>query len=228
MRKLFPTSRHRFRFVSFACFILGVGILAYILVPIISQELDGSVEYRTFLSPIPASSYPDFTKASNWFPTAHAEDFSATSLVSTYTLTIPKLRIDGATVAIGGEDLSEHLIQYPGTAVPGKTGNAVVFGHSVLPQFFNAKNYLTIFSTLPKLSKGDSIRLSYDGVQYSYIVSDKFEIAPTDIQILDQPSDGSYLTLVTCSPPGDPRKPRRLVIRATLVRDAHADASVGY
>jgi len=120
-------------------------------------------------------------------------------------------------VAIGGEDLSKSLIQYPGTATPGKRGNAVIFGHSILPIFYNPKDYLAIFSTLPTLKKGDEILVSYDGVSYKYLVEDMFEVLPTDIEVLEQNTSDSFLSLITCVPPGDPRKPRRLVVRARIV-----------
>lgn len=158
----------------------------------------------------------DFTKASNWFPSAENEGF-ATSKISYYNISIPKLRINSATVAIGGEDLSSSLIQYPGTALPGKNGNSAIFGHSILPIFYDPKNYMSIFSTLPTLTRGDEITINYDGVTYQYKVEEKFEVLPTDIQVLQQDISDSFLTLVTCVPPGDPRKPKRLVIRARIV-----------
>jgi len=139
------------------------------------------------------------------------------SKISYYTISIPKLRIKNATVAIGGEDLSKNLIQYPGTALPGRDGNAVIFGHSILPRFYDPKDYIAIFSTLPTLNKGDEIEVNYDGVSFLYRVTDMFEVLPTDIQVLEQDVSDSYLTLVTCTPPGDPRDPKRLIVRAKVV-----------
>jgi sortase A len=127
------------------------------------------------------------------------------------------LGIENAIVAVGGEDLSETLIQYPGTALPGNVGNAVIFGHSVLPQYFNSEDYLSIFSTLPEIDKNDLVYVYHEGVAYTYAVEDMFEVEPTDIQILDQHYSNSYLTLVTCTPPGHPLKPKRLIVRAKLI-----------
>jgi len=84
--------------------------------------------------------------------------------VTFYNISIPKLRIDNAVVAIGGEDLNEHLIQYPGTALPGRRGNAVIFGHSILPRFYDPKRYISIFSLLHTLEMGDPIYVYYDGI----------------------------------------------------------------
>jgi sortase A len=103
----------------------------------------------------------------------------------------------------------------------------VVFGHSILPQFFDPKNYMSIFSTLPTIKQGDEILVYFDGITYKYIVRDMFEVRPDDIQILEQNTSGSYLTLVTCTPPGHPLKPKRLIVRAKLADDElHADAKL--
>lgn len=218
--------------------ISGVIILTGVIYPIVSYDANYASKYNNhqnytkLISPITgatekvqgavattttAGSEVDYTQASNWFPGgAKKEDFS-TSKVDYYTITIPRLKINSATVAIGGEDLSKSLIQYPGTALPGKRGNSVIFGHSILPIFYDPKNYIAIFSLLPILKKGDTININYDGVSYTYQVETMFEVLPTDIQVLDQDSTGSFLTLVTCVPPGDPGDPKRLIVRARVV-----------
>ena len=201
--------------------ISGVVILGAVLWPMLSYNLSSST-FTSYLSPVPQDSVQvgepsDFTKASNWFPEAAKEDDFKISNVSFYNISIPSLKIDQAAVSIGGEDLSKSLIQYPGTALPGKSGNAVIFGHSILPQFFNPKDYLAIFSTLPTINKGDRIVVNYDGVTFRYQVEDKVEVAPSDIQVLEQDVSDSFLTLVTCVPPGHPLKPKRLVVRARLI-----------
>lgn len=204
----------------------GVSMLVYVAWPLLSYEFLAP-RYATYLSPVPVSELPnvdtsvasiDYTDPSTWFAgTPGLEpDMTDVSKVRYYTVSIPKLNISGATVAIGGEDLSDSLIQYPGTAYPGKRGNSVIFGHSILPQFFNPKNYLSIFSTINTLKKGDEIIANYDGITYNYIVEDMFEVAPTDIQILEQNPSSSFLSLVTCTPPGHPLRPRRLVVRARI------------
>lgn len=201
--------------------ISGIVILLASVWPIIEYQLTDSRSYTTLLSPLvldkkdEMTERVDFTKASTWFPSTDDYEFRP-SKVSYYTISIPKLRIEDAIVAIGGEDLSQHLVQYPGTALPGKKGNAVIFGHSILPIFYNPKNYMAIFSTLPTLKHGDEIFVEYDGVSYSFVVEELFEIYPTDIQILEQNNSDSFLTLVTCTPPGDPRNPKRLIVRARV------------
>jgi len=203
----------------------GIVIVAAVVIPIVSYEKTFSSKKISLISPIIenkkstlGSSEVDYTKASNWFESStQKENFSATT-VSFYTLSIPKLNIENATVGVGGEDLAESLIQYPGTALPGKKGNSVIFGHSIL----------AIFSTLPSLKKGDNIFVNYDGVSYQYEVEEKFEVTPYDIQVLEQDSRDSFLTLVTCVPPGDPRKPKRLIVRARVVPWDKSNANIGH
>ncbi|MEK7165366.1 MAG: class E sortase, partial [Patescibacteria group bacterium] len=141
----------------------------------------------------------DYMKASNWFPKSPARTSTAGGY---YTISIPKLRIINAKVRIGTDDLTKNIIHYGGTGLPGKAGNAVLFGHSILPQFYDPNNYLSIFSLLPKLKEGDDIFVRYDGVDYRYEVTVARVAAPDDVAGLEQRYDDSYVTLVTCVPPG--------------------------
>lgn len=200
---------------------IGVAILSSVVYSLVSYDVISKDKFPILLNPVVEKStlddnVYDYTKASNWFVGSDKSKFDETK-VSYYNITIPKLKIDSAIVAIGGDDLASHLIQYPGTALPGKRGNAVIFGHSTLPSFFNPKNYTSIFSTLSILDKGDEIIVYFDGVEYRYVVEALFEVLPTDVQVLEQNISDSYLTLVTCTPPGDPRKPKRLIVRAKIV-----------
>lgn len=218
-------NRKKRNIIKFSALISGVSgivILISSVWPIISYQLTEGARYKTLLTPLILDSGSDklggdFTKASNWFPEAAKNKDFDDSKVSFYTISIPKLKIQDAVVAIGGEDLTKNLVQYPGTALPGKNGNAVIFGHSILPIFYNPKNYTSIFSTLPTLKEGDDVFIEYDGVSYSFKVEELFEIYPTDIQILEQNPTDAFITLVTCVPPGDPRNPKRLIVRARVV-----------
>ena len=194
--------------------------------PILTYEIftSGRLTKEKLLSPLPDSQKEQFVnaspegnlvKASNWFEGTLPALVEVTSGVTYYNLSIPRLRIKNASVEIGGDDLSKSLIHYKGTALPGKKGNTVIFGHSTLPQLFKPDNYLSIFSTLPTMKKGDKIQLSYDGITYTYKVDDIFEVKPNQVEILNQKFDDSYISVVTCVPPGTYLK--RLVVRARLV-----------
>ena len=210
-----------FRILAILSGFVGVAILSSVIYSLVSYKVLSQDKFPTLLNPVIEKSnltdeVYDYTKASNWFVGSDKSKFDETK-VSYYNITIPRLKIDNATVAIGGDDLSSHLIQYPGTALPGKRGNAVIFGHSTLPSFYNPKNYTTIFSTLPLMNKGDEIIVYYDGIEYRYKVESLAEVLPTNVEVLEQNISDSFLTLVTCTPPGDPRKPKRLIVRARIV-----------
>lgn len=204
---------------------VGIGIIWYTVSPVISYELGYSRDSEIISSrveSVSANEYDvqeniDYTKASNWFPQSDSSVFE-TGNVKYFTISIPTLDIKNATVAIGGDDLSNHLIQYPGTALPGKIGNTVIFGHSILPRYYDPENYISIFSKLYELESGDEIYIDYDGIVYSYLVDNSFEVLPTALEILEQDTSQSYLSLVTCTPPGHPLKPKRLIVRAKLVQ----------
>jgi sortase A len=209
------------------CGFIGIVVLLGVFLPIIYYQNFSNQNFPTLISPEVEKSEGkvDYTKASNWFQGGANKEAFLFPQVSFYTMSIPKLKIKDASVAIGGEDLSKSLIQYPGTSFPGKIGNSVIFGHSILPIFFDPKNYMSIFSTLPSMRKGDEITINYDGILYKYRVETLFEISPTDLQILDQDSSDSFLTLVTCVPPGDPRRPKRLIVRARIVPPEEVNAN---
>ena len=97
--------------------------------------------------------------------------------------------------------LKESIAHYEGSALPGEAGNVFLYGHSVLPQFFDKKNYLTIFSRLPDLEVGDEITARDGENKFRYVVFDKKVVDPSQIEYVNpQPYD--TLTLMTCVPPG--------------------------
>jgi sortase A len=162
------------------------------------------------LSPVAFAA--DYSNVNMWYPMSPQKH--VVTPVNTYTLSIPKLKIENALVTIAGDDLGASLVHYGGTALPGQYGNTVVFGHSTLPQFYSPTNYKAIFSLLPTLTAGDNIVITYDGVMYTYTVTELVVLDPTDLSVLEQRFDDSYLTLVTCVPPGTTWK--RLNVRAKL------------
>ncbi|OGY10314.1 MAG: hypothetical protein A3D26_03375 [Candidatus Blackburnbacteria bacterium RIFCSPHIGHO2_02_FULL_44_20] len=217
-------NRSTLRFVSFSLIFIGIFLTISALMPILRYELlkSPTLDAQNFLSPVsynaPSKKSPgqkDLTRASNWFAKDPKKTAEIVYPIKYYKISVPQLKVKDAIVEIGGEDLSKNLIHFKGTALPGKPGNAVIFGHSTLPQLYNPKNYLTVFTYLPSLKKGDEIQVDYDEVKYKFKVEQMFEVKPEDIQILEQRQDNSYLTLVTCVPPGTYLK--RLIVRAKIV-----------
>ena len=216
---------------------MGLLLLFWSFYPVISFELYSRFILRNAVeSPVPSSTLrdsqsvlgssdafssnlKDFTQAHLWFPGKtpdQTNENKITSNVQTYYLTIPKLNITKAKVVVGGDDLTKSLIHYLPRSMPGEFGNVAIFGHSTLPQLYDEKDYKTIFTYLPSLQKGDSILIEIGDLEYEYEVYDMFVVNPDKISVLDQQYDASYLTLVTCVPPGTFWK--RLVVKAKLLK----------
>lgn len=147
-------------------------------------------------------------------PSPPVSGFDRKTFISEFTLSIPKLKINEAKVKVDSENFDNFLALFPGTALPGEEGNAFISGHSVLPQFFNPKDYKKIFSTLPQLEKGDEVLVNIAGVEYRFLVESKKVVNPDDVSALAPPAPGKYLTLMTCVPPGTSLK--RLVVVCKL------------
>lgn len=221
-----------FKLFSLSLIASGLALLFYVVMPIISWQVfyAPALSSGNMLVPIPktvllgqntigsvlsdvARGIPlnfDSIRASRWFPTGNPK----TGITKQYLFSIPKLGIKDAKVLIGSDDLSKSLIHYGGSSLPGEYGNAVIFGHSVLPQFFDPKKYMTIFSTLHTLRIGDVIEIVSDGVAYKYSIFDFKIVDPTEVSVLEQTYDDSYLTVITCTPPGTYWK--RLVVIAKI------------
>lgn len=221
--------------VSLVLMSMGALVIAWTMWPIVAFTLLADIRFAKTVSPVAESiggvsgsvlaplalaatsgedAPVDYTNANVWFPTKPQKKIVAP--VNSYRLSIPKLKISNAIVTIAGDDLNKSLVHYGGTGLPGEYGTAVVFGHSTLPQFYNPTNYRTIFSTLPTLTPGDEILVEYDGIQYRYVIYDMVVTKPNDLSPLEQRFDDSYLTLITCVPPGTYWD--RLNVKAKLVK----------
>lgn len=208
----------------------GVTVMSWVLWPILSFQIASGILFSRTVTPVADSvasgslnnknvviaaseqvlgqtkSQTELSDPDSWFPGSAQK--KVITPVNSYTLSIPKLRIKDATVIIAGDNLNKGLIHYGGTALPGEYGTTVIFGHSTLPQFYDPLNYHTIFSLLPSLraatdlKDGDDIFVTYDGATYKYSIYAMVVTKPEDLSSLEQKYDDSYLTLVTCVPPG--------------------------
>ena len=227
----FLYKRNIVRYFGLLLAVVGGINLIYFFFPFISWQIFFAPAFasQNVLAPVPNSSRVnislgslfsntvnslsvDYSDARNWFPEYKGE--SGTSSVPTYTLSIPRLGIIDAEVTTVDNDLKRHLVNYAGTVVPPEKGNAVIYGHSTLPQLFNPKNYSQIFATLHTIKVGDAIQTKVNDITYTYRVNKIIVIEPEDTSVLRQDFDNSYITLITCTPPGTIWK--RLVVRATL------------
>jgi len=222
------------RFLPTLISAIGLGMVATVIWPLANYHLSRkgfATSSNNLLSPlnyqslaastpqdtsVPVLDQVDYIKASNWFTSAPVSTFipASESDITSYTISIPSLKIEEATVRLDSEDLSQSLIHYPQTALPGQNGSPVIFGHSTLPQFFNPQDYTSIFSTLPTIKPGTSIFVTYNGIKYTYKVSNIYQVKPNQIEVLRQNFNEKSIKLITCVPPGT--KLKRLVVEAVL------------
>lgn len=226
--------KKKVRLLGLALIAVGLLITGYVFLPLLSWQIYFAPVFasQNIQAPIPQTtivsgatfqtllteasntlSGVDYNNADNWFPNyKYQRDGKKT--VQTFSLSIPKLNIKNAVVSTVDSDLSKHLVDYGGTAVPADKGNAVIFGHSTLPQLYDAKNYKTVFTYLYQLQPGDEIDVKVNNVNYKYRVQNITVVDPDNTSILQQNFDDSYLTLVTCTPPGTIWK--RLAVKAKI------------
>lgn len=133
---------------------------------------------------------------------------STVSLKSIGILSIGKIKIsysvwDEATKV----SLRYGLGHYPGSVMPGETGNATILGH-------NYKDG-TMFHNLGKLKKGDKVVFkSAEGKEMTFVVEESKIIKASDLKkyVAGDITDKKQLTLVTCTYEYGRKGWRRVVI----------------
>lgn len=105
---------------------------------------------------------------------------------------------------------------------PGQVGNTVLSGHSS-NDITDPGDYKFIFARLDHLNNGDSIFINYQGKRYTYTVTKKQVVAPTDVSALVYPTTKPMLTLITCTPLGTSLN--RLLVTAEQVSPDPSNAS---
>lgn len=184
-----------------------------------SQKIQAPIPAYTVINPsnitklianAAASINTDYTNAYNWYPGLSERN----SNVGTYTISIPKIEVENAIVSNEDSDLTRHMVQYNSDTFPPKEGNSIIFGHSTLPQLYNPKDYKTILANAYKLSVGDEIIVNTKNSKYNYKIETITVVEPTDTSVLAQNFSDSFLTIITCTPPGTVWK--RLIIKARI------------
>lgn len=126
-------------------------------------------------------------------------------------LIIPKINVDVPVAYDTTPDYNAQMaamqngVAYfgiPGAnSKPGQVGNTVLSGHSS-NDIIDKGDYKFIFARLDQVDKGDAIYVNYQGKRYTYTVTKKSVVAPTDVQALVYPTTKPILTLITCTPLG--------------------------
>lgn len=203
------------KFVPLGMILIGLGLLSSVVFPMVFSTLKFSLFGQPELfDPTAVSGLPmprivnvlgvatsDYSQANTWFEAPHMPA-PVVSKVKFFSISIPRVGILDVPVEVNGADLRKNAIHFPGSALPGTLGNAVIFGHSALPQFYTKDNPLTIFNPLLKAKIGDEILVKFDGITYRYTIKETKEVTPEQISVLAQRYDKNELTLITCVPLG--------------------------
>lgn len=139
-------------------------------------------------------------------------------------LIIPKINVDVPVVWDAKPDFDSQMAAMekgvawfgiPGAnSKPGQVGNTVIAGHSS-NDLFDSGAYKFIFAQLDRLSQGDTVYINYEGTRYTYSVTKKEVVLPTDVQALIYDTNKPVLTLITCTPVGTAEK--RLLVTAEQI-----------
>jgi len=123
-----------------------------------------------------------------------------TIVIPKLAVTAPILFVETYNEATIQANLSNGVVHYYQTAVPGKVGNSFLTGHSS-NYWWQKGDYNYIFANLDKLVVGDQAKIYYGGNKFLYQVTAIKTVEPTDMSVLEQTSKPT-LTLMTCTPPG--------------------------
>lgn len=126
-----------------------------------------------------------------------------------FSVLIPKLganeqvisNVDAANEEEYMNALQKGVAHAAGTAFPGEGAHVYLFAHST-NTFSNVSRYNAVFYLLYKLETGDEVNVYYRGVRHIYSVVSKAVVDPSEVSYLTRQTDGEFLTLQTCWPPG--------------------------
>jgi sortase A len=114
---------------------------------------------------------------------------------------VDKIVVEGVDVA----DLKKGPGHYPGSPLPGQTGNAAIAGHRT--------TYGAPFNRIDELNEGDEILVTTVQGSFRYEVREQLIVAPDQVEVLDDFGD-TRLTLTACHPKYSARQ--RIVVVAAL------------
>lgn len=122
------------------------------------------------------------------------------------TIEIPKIGLVHRTFhGITLRNINKGPSHWPGTALPGETGNSVFAGHRT--------TYGAPFRRVHELVPGDEIFFTVAGIRTRYLVTGHEIVTPDRLDIV-APTATPTATLFACHPPGSARY--RYVVRAAL------------
>lgn len=112
--------------------------------------------------------------------------------------------------------LQNGVVVHPVSHEPGNFGNFFVTGHSSYYAWDNGR-YKDVFALLHELKVKEIVHIYWEGKKFTYKIGEKKVVSPTEVSVLDQPSDKKILTLMTCTPIGTNKN--RLILTAELISE---------
>ena len=121
-------------------------------------------------------------------------------------LNIPKINLEiGIIEGVSYEDIKYVVGHFPGSPMPGEKGNFSIAGHRI--SYFGQ-----VFKDIDKLEKGDKVKVTYNGKDYTYEVTDMYEVTPNETEALN-PTNDATITIVTCTTDAK----NRVIVKGKLV-----------
>jgi len=111
------------------------------------------------------------------------------------------------------EALLDGAVRYPTSALLGAEGTVLLFGHSSHLPIVRNQNFKA-FNNIEKLKAGDTVSVYSGTTEYRYAVT-SVRLANAEEDVVQLPSNGKYLALVTCDNFGT--KSDRYVVEAEFV-----------
>ena len=126
-----------------------------------------------------------------------ADPYANEPLIEIGTIEIPKIGLSHRLFeGISLRSIDRGPSHWPGTAMPGESGNAVFAGHRV--------TRTKPFRNIDQLVVGDEVIFTIAGERWTYSVTGSEVVTPDALRIVEQ-TPNATATLFACHPPGSAR-----------------------
>lgn len=112
--------------------------------------------------------------------------------------------------------LREGVVVHPTSHAPGSIGNFFATGHSSY-YAWDSGRFKDVFALLHEVKIGDIVEVYWAGQKFEYKIKEEKVVSPTEISVLNHPTDRSIITLMTCTPVGTNKN--RLILVGELKKD---------
>ncbi len=121
------------------------------------------------------------------------------------TIEIEKLGIVAPLVLVENEKqiekgLEKGVVIFPGSSLPHEKGLTVILGHSAPPRWPKVR-YEWVFSKIGQMEIGDTIKLNFQGCEYTFSVKEK-KIFKKGEELPNSWLKTDGVALISCWPPG--------------------------